>query len=168
MGQGLHATPMDSPSSYTQTTYINGPLLAALISFIIAQSTKLVSHYIKHDVWDITRLWSSGGMPSSHTAFVLGLNVAVLMRDGIGSSTFAIATVVSAVTAYDATGVRLHSGRQASVLNAIVTQLPPEQTVDHEHAGRLKETLGHTPLEVLMGGILGALVGVIVQGIIGW
>lgn len=107
-------------------TLVNGPLLAAILSFAIAQASKLVSHYVKHDVWEVSRLWSSGGMPSSHTAFVTGLTIAVLIRDGFGSSTFAIAFIVSAVTAYDATGVRLQSGRQAAVLNALVTQMPPE------------------------------------------
>ncbi|GAX73809.1 hypothetical protein CEUSTIGMA_g1260.t1 [Chlamydomonas eustigma] len=144
----------------------NVPLLSAVFSFSLAQLFKFLLHYAKHGRWDVTRLWGSGGMPSSHTAFVTGLTMAVCLVEGTGSSSFAISMVLTAITAYDATGVRQHAGRQASVINALITTLPPEHPVqDHEYAGKLRDQLGHTPLEVLMGGILGILVGILVHGI---
>eukprot|EP00955_Chlamydomonas_euryale_P115984 366390-Chlamydomonas_euryale.AAC.33 len=119
-----------------------------------------------HLPW-MCRLWGSGGMPSSHTAFVIALTTAVWIRDGGGSSTFAICVVIASVTAYDAAGVRWHSGRTASLLNALVGELPPEHPIqEHESAGRLRDQLGHTPEEVAGGALVGILIGIFVEGLI--
>lgn len=106
--------------------FVNGPLLSAVIAFFIAQLTKFIMHYVQADQLDWSKLWASGGMPSSHTALVTGLAAAVCVREGGDSSLFALTFVLAAITAYDATGVRLHAGRQASVLNVLVQFMPPE------------------------------------------
>ena len=96
-------------------------------------------------------------MPSSHTGAVAALAAALGAVAGTSSPEFAIAVVVAGVVMYDASGVRLHAGRLASVLNVILTELPPEHPAsDHRP---LRDSLGHTPLQVLAGAGLGALVG---------
>ncbi|GFZ21944.1 acid phosphatase/vanadium-dependent haloperoxidase-related protein [Actinidia rufa] len=89
---------------------------------------------------------SSGGMPSSHSATVTALAVAIGLQDGTGGSAFAIAIVLACVVMYDASGVRLHAGRQAELLNQIVCELPPEHPVSSVKP--LRDSLGHTPLQV--------------------
>jgi uncharacterized protein len=100
-------------------------------------------------------------MPSSHTSFVIGLTTAVGMHDGTNSSFFAICLVLSLIVMYDASGVRLHAGRQASVLNLIISELPPDHPV--QESGRLRDTLGHTPVQVFVGAIVGLIVGYLFQ-----
>lgn len=98
----------------------------------------------------------SGGMPSSHSATVTALAVAIGFQEGTGGSAFAIAVVLACVVMYDATGVRLHAGRQAELLNQIVCELPPEHPVSSVRP--LRDSLGHTPLQVLAGAMLGCIV----------
>eukprot|EP00798_Chlamydomonas_sp_ICE-L_P004302 gene4302-14412_t len=101
-------------------------------------------------------------MPSSHTALVVGLATAVGIHDGFDSSIFAICIVVAAVVSYDASGVRLHSGRQAT----LPVDHPVYDSWHEVHDGRLREMLGHTPEEVLAGGLLGLIVSGILQGLV--
>eukprot|EP00879_Flechtneria_rotunda_P014682 GHRR01015342.1.p1 GENE.GHRR01015342.1~~GHRR01015342.1.p1 ORF type:complete len:183 (+),score=40.99 GHRR01015342.1:152-700(+) len=137
----------------------NPTLIAALLSCAIAQLAKPVVHYIHQQdkqQLDWMLALSPGGMPSSHTAFVVGLTTALGLQEGTRSGLFALALVLTLVVAYAATGVRLHAGRHASVLNIIVAQLPPE----HPAAGHmvLQETLGHTPAQVVAGAVVGLVV----------
>jgi hypothetical protein len=135
----------------------NSPFVAAFTAFAIAQTLKVFTFYCQEGRWDLSRLVGSGGMPSSHTGAVAALAAALGAVAGTSSPEFAIAVVVAGVVMYDASGVRLHAGRQASVLNVILTELPPEHPAsDHRP---LRDTLGHTPLQVLAGAALGALVG---------
>ncbi|KAH9301516.1 hypothetical protein KI387_013099, partial [Taxus chinensis] len=97
----------------------------------------------KEKRWDAKRLLGSGGMPSSHSAAVSALAVAIGFHDGPGSSSFAISLVLACVVMYDAFGVRLHAGRQAEVLNQIVFELPAEHPLADTRP--LREPLGHTP-----------------------
>lgn len=138
----------------------NGPFVAAFIAFAIAQITKLFTFYYTENRWDYTRIVGSGGMPSSHTAMVLGLTTAVGVIRGTSSAEFAIALIFSMVVMYDASGVRLHAGKTASVLNMIITELPPDHPVSDTRP--LRDTLGHTPLQVAAGAVLGLLVGYVV------
>lgn len=140
---------------------LNHPLLAALLSFAIAQGLKVLTTRYKEQHWDLKRLLGSGGMPSSHAATVLGLAASVGLNDGPGGSLFAIAVVLASVVMYDASGVRLQAGRQAKVLNQIVIDLPPEHPLSESTP--LRELLGHTPLQVVAGGILGCLVSLFMQ-----
>ena len=103
-------------------------------------------------------LAETGGMPSSHTAIVMGLTTALGRIHGLSSPVFAIALIFSFVVMYDAAGVRRAAGRQAAILNRLVEDLVSMRGTREE---RLLELLGHTPLEVLVGAGLGIAVGLI-------
>ncbi|KAL5990122.1 hypothetical protein ACLOJK_011019 [Asimina triloba] len=106
-----------SVSSSTLAT--NLPLFSAFLAFATAQFLKLFTTWYKEKRWDSKRLLGSGGMPSSHSATVTALTVAIGLREGTGGSSFALAVVLAAVVMYDATGVRLHAGRQAEVRSSM-------------------------------------------------
>eukprot|EP00197_Chlamydomonas_leiostraca_P007263 CAMPEP_0202867332 /NCGR_PEP_ID=MMETSP1391-20130828/9207_1 /ASSEMBLY_ACC=CAM_ASM_000867 /TAXON_ID=1034604 /ORGANISM="Chlamydomonas leiostraca, Strain SAG 11-49" /LENGTH=121 /DNA_ID=CAMNT_0049547369 /DNA_START=293 /DNA_END=658 /DNA_ORIENTATION=+ len=111
-------------------------------------------------------------MPSAHSAFVTGLATSVAIRDGTSSSSFAIAAVFALIVMYDAVGLRLHAGRHATALNAIIAEIViqdpghPVTTISMQH-GQLREQLGHTPLQVAAGSILGFVLALIVQSAVG-
>ena len=106
---------------------------------------------------DWGRLVGSGGMPSSHTALVVGLTPAVGLKDSVDSSLFALCLVFSLVVMYDATGVRLQAGRQAEVLNQMILELPQQHPVSDTRP--LRDSLGHTPVEVGAGAMVGVVIG---------
>ncbi|KAE9593087.1 hypothetical protein Lal_00029210 [Lupinus albus] len=149
----LVATMRPIPSFYLP---FNAPLLAAFLSFAIAQFLKIFTSWYKEKRWDSKRLLDSGGMPSSHSATVSALASAIGLQEGTGSPAFAIAVVLSCIVMYDASGVRLHAGRQAELLNQIVCELPPEHPLSN--ARPLRDSLGHTPLQVVAGGLLGCII----------
>ncbi len=128
---------------------------------LIAQIAKIFTHYYVNQEWDLSRCYSSGGMPSSHTSLVMGLTTAIAMLYGMSSPVFAISLMFSLIVMYDATGVRLHAGKQASVLNMIITELPPDHPVSSNTVA-LKDSLGHTPVQVVMGAIVGVVIGYLV------
>lgn len=133
------------------------PFVGAFAAFAVAQSLKVLTFYAAEGRWEPSRLVGSGGMPSSHTAAVAALAAAVAALAGTASPEFAICAVLAGVVMYDASGVRLAAGRHASVLNSILTELPPEHPAsDHRP---LRDSLGHTPLQVAAGAVLGAGVG---------
>ncbi|KAJ6824883.1 uncharacterized protein M6B38_379900 [Iris pallida] len=131
----------------------NCPLISALVAFSIAQLIKFFTTWYKERRWDPKQLIGSGGMPSSHSATVTALVVAIGFQDGFGGSAFATAFTFASVVMYDAFGVRLHAGRQAEVLNQIVYELPEEHPLADTRP--LRELLGHTPFQVVAGAILG-------------
>lgn len=98
-------------------------------------------------------------MPSSHSATVAALAMAVGFQEGFGGSLFSIALILACVVMYDATGVRLQAGRQAEVLNQILYELPAEHPLSESRP--LRELLGHTPPQVIAGGLLGLVTAVI-------
>jgi acid phosphatase family membrane protein YuiD len=106
---------------------------------------------------DWNRIVGSGGMPSSHTALVVGLTTAVGLKDSWDSSLFALCVVFSLVVMYDATGVRLQAGRQAEILNQMILELPTQHPVSDTRP--LRDSLGHTPVEVGAGAMVGIVVG---------
>ncbi|XP_073143777.1 uncharacterized protein [Henckelia pumila] len=150
-------TSYDSSSSF----FTNAPLMSALLAFAIAQSIKLVTSWYKENHWDLKQLVGSGGMPSSHSATVVALAVAVGLHDGFGGSLFATAFILACVVMYDATGVRLHAGRQAEVLNQIVCELPAEHPLAESRP--LRELLGHTPSQVIAGALLGLFTATVIH-----
>ncbi|PSR85312.1 Acid phosphatase/vanadium-dependent haloperoxidase-related protein [Actinidia chinensis var. chinensis] len=139
----------------------NLPLLSALLACALAQFLKPFTTWFKEKRWDSKRMVSSGGMPSSHSATVTALAVAIGLQDGTGGSAFAIAIVLACVVMYDASGVRLHAGRQAELLNQIVCELPPEHPVSSVKP--LRDSLGHTPLQVVAGALLGCIVAYLMR-----
>lgn len=144
---------MAPPSSFSSSIFTNYPLISALLSFAIAQSIKFFTSWYKERRWDFKKLVGSGGMPSSHSSTVSALAVAIGFQEGFGASVFAVALILACVVMYDATGVRLHAGRQAEVLNQIVYELPAEHPLAESRP--LRELLGHTPPQVVAGGLLG-------------
>ncbi|XP_039161473.1 uncharacterized membrane protein YuiD [Eucalyptus grandis] len=139
----------------------NLPLISAFLAFALAQFLKLFTTWYKERRWDSKRLLGSGGMPSSHSATVTALAVAIGLQEGTGGSAFAIAIVLACVVMYDASGVRLHAGRQAELLNQIVCEFPPEHPLSSVRP--LRELLGHTPLQVVAGAILGCVVAYLMR-----
>ena len=135
----------------------NEVLWAAVVANVTAQGLKLVLYYLLERRWSWERLLESGGMPSSHSAMVTALATGVGLTAGLDSVVFAMALVFAMIVMYDATGIRRAAGQQAQLLNDLVEEL---RTVLHEgfKPTPLKELLGHTYLEVLMGAILGVVV----------
>uniref|UniRef100_A0ACD5WVP2 Uncharacterized protein n=1 Tax=Avena sativa TaxID=4498 RepID=A0ACD5WVP2_AVESA len=142
-----------SPSFSYLAVFANCPLIAAVLAFAIAQSIKVFTTWYKENRWDAKQLVGSGGMPSSHSATVTALAVAIGLQEGFSSSLFATAAIFASVVMYDAFGVRLHAGRQAEVLNQIVYELPSEHPLAETRP--LRELIGHTPPQVFAGAVLG-------------
>ncbi|XP_050215626.1 uncharacterized protein LOC126666796 [Mercurialis annua] len=150
-----------SSSSQPSIVPSNTPLLSAFLAFALAQFLKLFTTWFKEKRWDSRRMLRSGGMPSSHAATVTALALAIGLQEGTGTTSFAIALVLACVVMYDATGVRLHAGRQAELLNQIVCELPPEHPVSSVRP--LRDSLGHTPLQVAAGAVLGFAIAVLMR-----
>ncbi|MGM9572594.1 MAG: divergent PAP2 family protein [bacterium] len=136
----------------------NPVLLAALLAWFIAQTLKVIFSVMQTGKIDFRRFVGAGGMPSSHSALAMGLTAKIGMTEGWGSTIFALSLVTSLVIMYDAANVRRAAGEQAEVLNKMIDELFHDGTIREE---RLKELLGHTPLEVVAGAILGVAVAVI-------
>ncbi len=137
----------------------NRILITALTGWLIAQIFKVILSLIVERKLDFSRFTGAGGMPSSHSALVMALAVAVGRSVGFGSVQFAIAFVFAGVVMYDASGVRRAVGQQAKILNMMVEHW---QDDDIEFMNKkLKELLGHTPVEVFAGAILGIMIAVI-------
>ncbi|TKY48716.1 membrane protein YuiD [Spatholobus suberectus] len=113
------ATIATTPSSLPS----NLPLFSAFLSFALAQFLKIFTTWYKEKRWDSKRLLDSGGMPSSHSATVSALAVAIGLQEGAGSPAFAVAVVLACIVMYDASGVRLHAGRQAENILCPVSDL---------------------------------------------
>lgn len=135
-------------------------LIPALVAWAIAQVTKLILAAIVEHRLDLRVLAQTGGLPSSHAAIVSGLTAAVGRIDGVRSATFAIALIFSFVVMYDAQSVRRAAGRQAAVLNRLVEDVFAMRGIQED---RLRELLGHTPFEVLVGAALGVAVGLLLS-----
>ncbi|CAK9162015.1 unnamed protein product [Ilex paraguariensis] len=142
----LPAVTGSTVSSSSLSILANYPLISAFLAFAIAQCIKVFTTWYKEKRWDLKRLVGSGGMPSSHSATVTALALAIGLQEGFGGSLFAAALILACVVMYDATGVRLHAGRQAEVLNQIVYELPAEHPLAEIRP--LRELLGHTPPQV--------------------
>jgi acid phosphatase family membrane protein YuiD len=140
----------------------NSVLLTAILSWFVAQVLKVVFVLIWNKRFDFHRFVGSGGMPSSHSSFVVSLAAAVGLVEGFASTMFAVCVVVAAVVMYDAAGIRRAAGQQARILNRIVDKWGKEDFRVTEK--KLKELLGHTPVEVLAGAILGIIIAVIRHG----
>ena len=133
-------------------------LLAPLVAWSIAQAAKVIYTSVRQKRLNLRVLAETGGMPSSHSAIVMGLTASVGKYSGLSSAAFAIALIFSFVVMYDAAGLRRAAGRQAEILNRLVEDLVHMRGVQEQ---KLRELLGHTPVEVLVGAVLGLAVGVI-------
>jgi acid phosphatase family membrane protein YuiD len=144
---------------YLQDFLNNRILIAALVAWAIAQAIKAILYTIVNREFKFERLVGSGGMPSSHAATVCALTTAVAMQFGLGSFEFAISFVLSSVVLHDARGVRQEAGKQAVTITAIVDHLLKEGKILELPNWELKELIGHTPLQVLIGSIMGIGIG---------
>ncbi|STO30882.1 Divergent PAP2 family [Fusobacterium necrogenes] len=138
------------------------------IAWFIAQFYKVLSTFFIDKKFDIKRMWETGGMPSSHSSTVSCLTTCIGICYGVSSDIFAIAIVFSVIVMYDATGIRRAAGKQAGVINQFIEKIPLmlgekryERYFGKEKSEKLKELLGHTPFEVLIGCILGIVVALI-------
>ena len=141
----------------------NQHLLTALSAMLIAQILKVMFEYWRTSSWKTALFLSPGGMPSSHSALAVAVAASIGIHEGFDTTFFAVSTVVALVVMYDAAGVRRAAGEQAKAINFIFDKL--------EHRGlkldtRLKEILGHNPIEVTAGAILGIIVALVASVIL--
>ena len=139
----------------------NQVLLVALVACLIAQAMKLVIEFVRQQKVNVRVLVETGGMPSSHSALVAALATGVGQTSGWASSQFAIAVVFAIIVMYDAAGVRQAAGKQARILNQIIDEFFQED--HHFNDDRLKELLGHTPVQVIAGLVLGIAISWIAE-----
>jgi acid phosphatase family membrane protein YuiD len=132
----------------------NQGLEACVLAWVVAQFSKPLIHYVHSRRIDLRYLFTAGGMPSSHSAVVVALATAIGLDAGLSSVSFALAAVFAAVVMYDAAGVRRAVSLQARVLNRMLTEIVEAQQFNER---RLRELIGHTPFEVFVGAMLGAL-----------
>ena len=137
----------------------NFALICALFGWAIASVAKVIILLIREKRLDLRKLMASGGMPSSHSATVSSLAMAVAKTDGFRSTTFAIAFIMAFIVMYDGSGVRRAAGEQARILNQLVNNLAEHRPVYLKK--NLKELIGHTPLEVVVGALLGVLIALV-------
>lgn len=148
------------------TTIIeNRILICAIIAWAVAQVLKSIIYSIKNGKFEWERLFGDGGMPSCHSAFVSSLATATAMTFGFDSFQFALAAAFAIVVMHDAMSVRLESGKQAHAINEILSVLrsdsPLQSLAKLDSLEVLKELLGHTPLQVVNGFLLGVIVAII-------
>jgi acid phosphatase family membrane protein YuiD len=137
----------------------NQILIVALIACITAQGLKLAIDLIRNRKLNVGYLLSPGGMPSAHSALVGALATSVGLIKGWTGSEFAIACLFAIIVMYDAAGVRQAAGKQAKILNQLIDELFQEKHNLNEE--RLKELLGHTPFQVLVGLSLGISIAMV-------
>ncbi len=140
----------------------NELMISAIVGWTVAQGLKTMIDCALNKSFSPERLVGSGGMPSSHSATVCALTMSAGMIYGVDAFEFAICFVLAAIVMYDAIGVRLETGKQAKLLNLIMEQ-DWFKTDSEERQEKFKELVGHTPLQVLAGAILGIILSLVVH-----
>lgn len=138
-------------------------ITSAIVANFLAQLYKFIIYWIIHKEFNFRRLFQTGGMPSSHSSFMMGMSTSTGLIAGFDSVSYAIALTISFVVMYDAAGLRRAVGRQANVLNQILGEL----FSNHPHLSthKFRELLGHTPVEVFIGALLGIAIAFTVHAI---
>ena len=139
----------------------NKILITGIVAWAVSQVLKTIINLVVNKEFSLERLFGDGGFPSSHSATVTSVSVAVALTTGWDSVEFAIAFIVAVIVMHDARGVRLETGKQAKAINDLTefietmtgTDLPPED--------KLKELVGHTPLQVFSGMVFGIIIAAI-------
>lgn len=139
--------------TFWQTLTSNSIVNVVFLAWLIAQSLKVIIILIETKKIDFSRFVGAGGMPSSHSASVVALVTMIYKSYGFDSPIFAFATTFALIVMYDAAGVRRAAGKQAKVLNKMMAGWKNKNPEFWE--GELKELIGHTPLQVIVGGLLG-------------
>ncbi|MDL2252976.1 divergent PAP2 family protein [Ruminococcaceae bacterium OttesenSCG-928-I18] len=130
-----------------------------IVSWCAAQICKTIIDLIMNGKLNAERLFGAGGMPSAHSALVCSLFIGSARKYGLDDPIFALSFVLAMIVMYDAMGVRLETGKQAKVLNRILDDLKEEGQTAHRP---LKEMVGHTPLQVVSGALLGILIALLI------
>ena len=152
--------------------FTNGALVVPILSWMLAQVLKMLINAAVNKTFSVSRLFGDGGMPSGHSATVMSLATVIGLHPeyGFGSVTFAIAMLFAVVVMHDALGVRRETGKQAvsiiqmvEIINNYVVEKDKEIKVE-----KLKVLVGHTPLQVVAGAVLGALIAVIYAVVFFW
>jgi len=133
--------------------------IAVALAWFASQILKVIRGVSTHRKFNFRWLFDTGGMPSSHSASVSSLATSMGLYYGFNSMPFLMALIFAIITMFDAAGVRRSVGRQARILNTMIDDLAAEGKVQEM---RLKELLGHTPIEVFAGAFLGALISFLV------
>ncbi len=141
----------------------NKIIIIAFIAWILNQSLKLILFYVTEKRWDIRRFVGAGGMPSTHSALSICVATTIGIKEGWESPLFALAIVIAFIIMADAAGVRRETGRQAKVLNKIILEFFKEIKLKDK---RLKELVGHTPFEVIVGAFMGIVMAWILCALI--
>lgn len=143
------------------SVFQNHVLIAAIIAWSIAQGVKLPVEFATTREWNWSLLFRAGGMPSSHAALVTAAAHGIGLDVGFNSSLYALAIALAMVVIYDATGIRRQAGRHAEIINAMIQDLVEGHPL---HQEQLREVLGHSPLQALVGMLLGLVVAQLVVG----
>ncbi len=138
----------------------NPILLAALLAWAIAQILKVLIEFMILRRWNWALIFQAGGMPSSHSAMVSAASLMIGLQIGFDTAVFAVSAILAMIVIYDATGVRRESGKQAVLINSIIEELTKGKIPPQE---KLKEVLGHTPGEAVLGTTLGLLLALLVS-----
>ncbi|MBC8387599.1 MAG: divergent PAP2 family protein [Actinobacteria bacterium] len=141
----------------------NKILIIALITWILNQGVKLIIFYFTEKKWDIRRFIGAGGMPSTHSALSICVATTIGIKEGWDSPLFALAITIAFIIMTDAAGVRRETGEQAKVLNKIILEFFNEIKLKDK---RLKELIGHTPFEVIVGAFIGIMMAWILSAVI--
>ena len=146
---------------FTAALRWNFVLVTAFTASLTAQVAKVIINLILVRKFIPERIWGAGGMPSAHSATVCAMTVATGRYSGIHSTMFAVALMMSIIVMYDAMGVRWETGKQAQILNRMIEELMEQggQFWPILRDKKLKEMVGHTPIQVLTGAVLGIGIG---------
>ncbi len=136
----------------------NRYVIVPLLTWFFIQLFKVICDLVTTKKFNFKRILGAGGMPSSHSAIVMAVTTMIGREQGFNSPIFGISLIFSAVVMYDATGVRRAAGKQATLLNKII-ETPGLSNIEVQE--RLVEVLGHTPIEVFIGALIGIIVGTI-------
>ena len=140
----------------------NRILISGMCGWTVAQVLKMIIHSVVTKDFSIERLFGDGGMPSGHSATVSAMATATYILYGPGSFEFAVTVMMAIIVMHDAMGVRLETSKQAVVINQMVDLIRNMgKKIDLEE--KLKEFVGHTPIQVVAGSLLGILVGVLIN-----
>jgi hypothetical protein len=145
--------------SLPEVLLFNPVLLSGMTGWFIAQILKVLIEFILKRKWNWALFFQAGGMPSSHSALVSATALSIGMVIGFDQALFALSTVVAIIVIYDATGVRRQTGEQAILINSIIEELSKGKIPPQE---KLKEVLGHTPGEALLGTMLGLSIAFVI------
>jgi hypothetical protein len=146
--------------------FYNRILLTAFIAWVGAQTAKVIIYWIVNKKFVLERIFGDGGMPSSHSAVVASLATATGLQCGWDSPMFAIAAILAVIVMHDATGVRQETGKQAKVINDIVKMLEARGRGELTPAETLKEFVGHTGPQVLVGALGGIVIAIIMNTVL--